>query len=297
MSDARSFAQDNTEKTPEERLALLEAKIPSYQDRIAAYDALFDEMHALVLKIEMEKEKTDGYKKAIDSLGENVAKLHNLQVERVNGLQSDLIEHAGTSAKIISGQSDIQGSVTKMLDDVKGGMATLKKTQDEALATKANAAEVGALQVTINKNAAQHAQMFNDLRKSVDGIVSQLESDIKSTKDNSISPAAFISSIDLINTQVTALKADSANSKAALPSVSLQLECKIAKAIDDLRNELTSKPSDLVDFKNDILKKLEAIALDASSANLRSQNSDKKVFLLEKQLENAQLLIKKLELK
>ena len=284
MSDARSFAQDTTEKTPEERIALLEAKIPSYQDRIAAYDKLFDEMHALVLRVEVEKEKTDGYKNAIDNLGESVAKLHNIQTERVNAIHSELIGHTDTALKIISGQSDIHGSVTKMIDDIKGSISTLKKTQDEALATKANAAEVGALQVTVNKNASQHAQMFNELRKSVDGAVSQLESAIKATKEDSVSPNALLSAMDAISSQLTTVKADLANSKAALPSTVVQVENKIAKAVGDLRSELTTKPSDLVDFKNDILKKLEAITLDASSANIRSQNSDKKVFLLEKQL-------------
>lgn len=73
---------------------------------------------------------------------------------------------------------------------------------------------------------------------------------------------------------------------------------------DALRNEMDEKIScipipeipNIDDAKNELMKKIEPAVLDARNANLRSSNNEGKITLLEKKLEQAQLILQKLQL-
>lgn len=297
MSDGKFFDKSPIEQTIEDRVATLEAKIPSYQDRIAAYDRLFDEMHKLILKVEMEKEKTDGHRAAIDKMGESVANLHNSQVERINKLQSDLVSSNQSAISSTQGLTSLKESIAEKFGAVWSEISSMKDDHQEDLLSKCSNADV-------QEKAQSHAQQITNIAKELDAhrtatknVLEMLKGNIAEIKDSMVKGSSYADDFAEIMKKISTFKADVLNVRDELPSRISQSMTQMESKLADLKCELTSKPSDIMDFKNEVAKKIEPIALDASSANIRSQNIDKKTFLLEKQLENVQLLIKKLELK
>jgi len=72
---------------------------------------------------------------------------------------------------------------------------------------------------------------------------------------------------------------------------------KTQKIIEETKAEMIGSPSSLEGAKKELLEKFESVALDASNALLRAKNSDQKISLMDRKIENIQLLLKKHELK
>ena len=67
-------------------------------------------------------------------------------------------------------------------------------------------------------------------------------------------------------------------------------------SIEDLRKQIPAKSPEIDSKYNEILKSCELTKLDGTNAVLRATNNEKHVQLLQKQIENIYLLLKKHEL-
>jgi DNA repair exonuclease SbcCD ATPase subunit len=294
MSLAKSFG--SVDKTIEERVKDLERQVSVYQDKLSSSDQIAEQFQSLLIRFEQVKELVLTQKASLDAMGESVASLNNAMAEKLN--------------KAITDQSQLSSDIQRHKEQIalnnqgiESNFKALKNSVDISLQGLAR---------ELNLKSDQSAlQEFREaIAKVKDSVLAQIDSHVSLTNDNLSSFKRLIQEIDSngvnisnyaddhssIMEKIADLKKNISSYGDQLAQASTQLSSQISNSISNLRGELTSKPSDIMQFKDEVSKRLDLIAMDGSNANARSLNSDQKISFLEKKLESLLLQIKKLEL-
>lgn len=120
-------------------------------------------------------------------------------------------------------------------------------------------------------------------------------------KDLSSSQSAdlsnFVKNFKELQAKFNNLAGDLGLSKSYTDSQVNHCEIVVKKYIDSVVESLPKPIIPSIDeVKNHAEKKIEPALLDSRNANIRSENSEKKIFILEKKVEQLQLILNKLQL-
>lgn len=71
---------------------------------------------------------------------------------------------------------------------------------------------------------------------------------------------------------------------------------EFGRKLEEFKKSVIDKPSEIPVLKDEILKKLELVALDGTNSLIRSTNNEKQINLIEKKIENLYLMMKNIDL-
>jgi chromosome segregation ATPase len=230
-------------------------------------------------------------------VGTSLGTLNKTMNDRINKLQSDLSISTQNTTSSTQSVESLKSSFLEKLVAVVNDVSSFKKEVVDAFTKFATTDLVNEKSQTHTTQIANVVKELDSHKSSTRTGIDAVNRSIEAVKNIAVNASCYADDFSEIMRKIGSLKGELVTARDEFPARISQVEAKISQAVDALRTEFTSKPSELTDFKADISKKMEPIALDANSANVRSQTMDKRIFLLEKQLENVQLLVKKLELK
>jgi chromosome segregation ATPase len=292
------FTEDDLKRF-EDRMAELERLWPVMQKKLQTYDALIRDNKSMSGDISDVRAQTEACKAALQgltdrhvatssSLDKSVQSLNSAVVDLKNAATYNADSHSSLCS-VVKGQSD---DLNKKVDDVK---AYFKG----ALSNVANSSEVALLKDYIDRK-------FQDVSKDVDTVKRDLvlsNSYATATSDKTSDHADRLDSIETSIVNLSKKIGDLTN----LPNVmNDNVASMLSKTKEDtvssvdtklkaLKDELSASPDAIKNVRDEFVKKIEGVALDGSNAVLRSSNSERKIVILEKKIENIYLLLQKLE--
>ena len=219
----------------------------------------------------------DGSKNPIDVLGESVAELHNVQIERVNKLQNDLFHVARL-------QLD---TAMKAIEDHRNAVI-------EAFTHKANASDVNELAKARSLQMAAIAKELDQHRYNTKHAIDSVNEAIKKVKDTTVDSSSHADDYANLMTKIAEIKGYISCNREEAARINFDIKTYIDKKIEEVRSEFASKPSELAAFRDDLEQKLSAIATESRNADEISKKTLQKHFILDKKIESAVYLLQKL---
>lgn len=298
MSDCRKFGQvSEEEKSPEDRLLLLEKVWPTVVEKIQSYDCvlsgfsqlkdridlIYQELNAIYSKNKNSSEYLDAWKKSHEQ--KNIEVLSFISeckknIDNLNCLSTDVNEKINSLSTKTSSNIDDLSNKHK---DIESKVCLKSEVNAFKLYIDSKFDSLMDL-VTINRNLS-----IDTCKVNADKIMSQDEIILKLSNEV-LEIDAHLSRIDILEKSITAIL-------LSLNDIKSSQKAQIDLLVDQKIEEFKSKNDQLPDvLRNEFMKKLEGVALDGSNAVLKANNSSQQIFILEKKIENIYLQIKKLEL-
>jgi chromosome segregation ATPase len=296
MSDGRSFSKDNIELTLDERLAELERKIPIYMDRIKSYDILFDKFqrtHETVLALQSHLKYTS------DRI-EDLKKEQQQQLDKISSRQDTIVDtfnrlSAYAESQKINNEMSLKNIVEKQNSHTDVLSSLKKKMEEDAskYSLKNDLESLKTLQSKINNISKDQVDSVTEkVVQSMNAITEHAKS-IKDTLDMSSAHQTLLSEIAK---NIQSLSIGRNMDTKQINETFSYMRKEFAESIEDLRKQIPAKSPEIDSKYNEILKSCELTKLDGTNAVLRATNNEKHVQLLQKQIENIYLLLKKHEL-
>ena len=298
MSDCRKFGQvSEEEKSPEDRLLLLEKVWPTVVEKIQSYDCvlsgfsqlkdridlIYQELNAIYSKNKNSSEYLDAWKKSYEQ--KNIEILSFISeckknIDNLNCSSTDVNEKINSLSTKTSSNIDDLSNKHK---DIESKVCLKSEVNAFKLYIDSKFDSLMDL-VTINRNLS-----IDTCKVNADKIMSQDEIILK-LSNKVLEIDAHLSKIDILEKSITAIL-------LSLNDIKSSQKAQIDLLVDQKIEEFKSKNDQLPDvLRNEFMKKLEGVALDGSNAVLKANNSSQQIFILEKKIENIYLQIKKLEL-
>jgi chromosome segregation ATPase len=296
MSDGKKFAAKAL-LSAEDRLTEIERKYSVIQERIQAYDAVLSEFQSLKSDLKQLKASNASLVASFNSITEDTrVKMDVLtgQIQTFKGkyeyitksLEENKESFCKFSAKTNQNFIDFDKFVSKIKDQVSSCLeqnAEITKIQsDYQLCLNTIARPIGLTKAGLDKLTADHIR-FKDSTEA--------------------SQAALTKEISKLTASVAALPSLQEWSNKLYGRVQQELTYRekqatayVDKKVESLAKDFDSNPLSAEGVKNALFKEIEALALDGKNAYLKSNNCATQITLLEKKLENINLLIKKYEL-
>ena len=301
MSDGKNFVKLRAvDQTPEERLSVLEEKIPVLITRIQSYDKILDDSYLL-------KAKQESLEKEIFSISDKISKI----IKKIDGIKLDAEDRVSVAYQRIN---EAQNNILTLYANYQNLYSKTEK-ENESQCNQINLSK--ELSKKLHENSLSKAD-FNEKILQIESIITSLqkESDENECKINSQKELnfSFINKIEVLDKKNCEL--DNKLSKS-----SQEIEC-LSKKIKDLEENILSKirekfndiqalmesqfesmctnlippGTSLKEVKSDFDQKLESFRLDLSNSYLAVKVNERQAVILEKKLENIYLLLKKHEL-
>jgi methyl-accepting chemotaxis protein len=281
--------------TVDERLASLEQRVTAYQERIAKYDSMglhLSKIEASVIAVQTEsKHRLEELAKKIDH--------HNQAISS----NTDLIRKVFQALSDMKSRSEVLARVQeKKLDELKAALSNLEQ-ENLDLGFKMNVHR----KTTVSRDEIE--ETGREIRQMCDKLQSAIT---KQASDSEYLKASLLGTIR-DSTKDFLKQADWEASKQGLNSHIDQVASASASALDSLHGSVNASLKGLSDtvselwsqkmavpadsrVSTEVLDKLAAACLDASNADIRSRNADKKIELLNRQMENLGLTVKQFQL-
>jgi len=285
--------------TPEQRIEVLESVIPALRERLQTYDSAIGEVRQV--------------KSSLEGQTSRIAELETL----LRNLLNEFNAHKSETSKV---HSNLNSSISELNGTLSAVKSALTASISSVTASLENSKSVVQQQMNDKLGSTELERVKKDLYSSI----SELRSEIKGNSfdiatlvktahnqndKNYASEGKFSlldSSLQAVTNDINALKSNiissRADAKSSLDTHTLEVSSHIASALEPINKRLqdlkteASGSSYLESLKTELSKKMESIALDASNAALRASNSSQQILILEKKIENINLLLKKHEL-
>ncbi len=296
MSDGKKFAPKAL-ASAEERLADVEQKFTVIQQRIQSYDAVLEEFRALKAELKGNKKTVEAFVSGNSSIFDELrlkvdtyaAQFQILHAKADSNAKS-LDEHknffnkfTATHNKIFQdfneAVSKIKESVSKVLEE----NVEFKKSQNEIIIALNNLDKpIRTAKIQIDKLTDSHIK-FKDVAE--ESQASQAKEIVKLKQ----SIAALPSLQEWANTLYGRIQQDAAYREK-------QATAYVDTKVSQLAKDFDANPLSAEGVKTALFNEIQSLALDGKNAYLKSNNCATQISLLEKKLENLNLLIKKYEL-
>ena len=296
MSDAKKFGPKAI-ASAEDRLTEIERKYSVIQERIQAYDAVLSEFQALKANLVGNRKSVESFVAASGSIFEDL----RLKVDTYGAQFQILHSKAESNAKALEDHkqlfSKFVGNHNKVVSDFNEVVTKLKNDIDKSLNHKTQ----------VINSLAQNQDAIGFLNASRDSIKTSLD---KLTDAH----IKFKDSSEASQTELAKQHAKLSKTVASLPSLQEWANTLYAKFQQDmgyrekqatayvdtkvkqLAKDFDANPLSAESIKTALFNEIQALALDGKNAYLKSNNCATQLALLEKKLENLNLLIKKHEL-
>lgn len=296
MSDGKKFAPKSL-ASAEERLAEVEKNFSVIRERIQAYDAILSEFQAL-------KAELKGNRKTIENFVSATSSVFDQMQSKVDTYpaQFQILHAKGESnAKALEDhKSYVKKFVemhNKIFDDFSKIVSEIKKKLDAVPEESKKLAHSVELQRSVLDNVVvSHEVCKKSLEKLLTDHIKFKDASEASQAELSQSHAKLVKTV----ASLPSLQ-DWANNLYGRVQDNLAYREKQATAyvdgkIKQLAKDFEENPLSAEGVKTALFKEIETLALDGKNAYLKSNNCATQLALLEKKLENLNLLIKKYEL-
>lgn len=296
MSDGKKFAAKAVESA-EERLTEIERKYSVIQERIQAYDAVLSEFSAIKAELRSNRKTIETFVSAsgsvfdelrskIDTSSAQFQILHAKAESNVKAIE-DLKNYVG---KFVSNNNKIYQDFNEVVSKIKeqGAYAVEESKKSNSFAFQA--------QLMFQDLKKAHDVLKNSLQKLTDAHIQLKDATEASQADTSKQHTKLkqaIASLPNVQEWATSLYAKLQDNlayrdKQATSYVDAQVQ-KLAKDFD-------ANPLSAESVKAALFNEMQTLALDGKNAYLKSNNVSQQLAVVEKKLENLNLLIKRYEL-
>jgi chromosome segregation ATPase len=296
MSDGKKFAP-KVLASAEERLTEIERKYSVIQERIQAYDAVLSEFASLKAELKGNKNKIEAIAASSVSLFEELRAKTDTHVAQFQILHAKgesnakaLEDHKGYVSKFVASNNKIFSDFSKIVSEIKASVDPLP------LESKKLSDSVQSQKISIETLASSH----DSCKKSIEKL---LTDHIKFKDATEASQAGLAEQHAKLAKTVSSLPSlqDWSNSLYGKIQDNLLYREKQATAyvdakVNKLAKDFDANPLSAEGVKAALFNEIQALALDGKNAYLKSNNCATQIALLEKKLENLNLLIKKHEL-
>lgn len=297
MSDGKKFSKTDSNLTPEQRLEEVERKFNVIQERIQAYDQVLSEFKKINSDLNLIKESLDINKK-------NYHILNELLSERTEILNSQMITLHKNNESFnfhVNEQSKFNENISTRLGEECGkfyrDIELLKmhvsnvdvehsKTRDVTDTLEKSLSDLkkwfSSIKEEILNLTQQHLILKSDTKTSHIELKSQIERLIYSFQEmpqfNEWATKIYIKVCNEINEKQKAFYFE------------------LDKRSQQLKEQLASDPYTADSVKKILKDEMDALAMDGKNAYLKATNATQQIQLLEKKVENINLILKKYEL-
>lgn len=197
--------------------------------------------------------------------------------------------------------SDLQGHLEEHAKQMAQAVILLDRKIGESRASFVSTSEFRALQQDLKNSAIEVQAAYGSIRAQLANLTKD-----KERLEVQISDIEKISAIrheDLGSMHRSFMK-DCVSTAQAVVDCQRDIDAKFLahtkkseKDLDIVKQELQGSPSSLESAKEQLLQKLKSVEMDAANSLLRSKNSDSQIIILQKKIENIQLVLKNIELR
>lgn len=298
MSDGKRFSKvEIKDLSPEERLASLEARLPVLIERIQAYDKVVDDYKELKSKALDIEAVCQDIKNSILWMTKAIYKVEEKNQDLSKNLSLSFESLQQKIAAISLKESSYEDRINRDLQDKEANILSLKKELGNLNSTVMHREDflafINAVKADINHSRDEEkatAQRIKDIYEKIKDIDSNRSFIVHSIKE-------IDSKVASINTDFSAfpkeLKDLETNVSFDVNKRFMVLYDKMNSRLDSMSVKLIPQGVSLAEIKQDFLGKLDSFKLDVSNAILKGSNNTQQISILEKRLENVQLLIKK----
>ena len=297
MSDGKKFVKTDSNLTPEQRLEELERKYSVIQERIQTYNHVLVEFGNISSDLNAIKRSFLEMKKSISDSFE----LNNVDISNIRARISELCQLSAKDHNSINEQ------------------AVLHKQTDDLLKTtsKANQHDIDVLHANVAINAreqAKTAQSLYSLDKSLSDLNKFVLHQGQRLDNLSANHVDLKTKHENLRTDYQAKIDQLMSSFQEMPEFNewaTKIYIKVCNEINDkqkafyleldkrsqqLKEQLASDPYTAESVKRILKNEMDTMALDGKNAYLKAANAAQQIQLLEKKVENINLILKKYEL-
>lgn len=296
MSDGKKFGAKSL-ASAEQRLEDVEKNFDVIRERIQAYDAVLSEFQALKAELKSNRKAVESFissagsvldelRSKIDTYSAQFQILHS----KVDSNAKSLDDHKSYVAKFVSNTNKIVSDFNEVVSQIKNKMESLyeesKKIHDSIELQRSAISTLSSSQDSYKKSIDN---LLTDHIKFKDATEASQAAAAKDQAKLAKAIASLPSLQEWANNLYGRVQQDAAYREK-------QATAYVDKKITELSKDFDSNPLSAQSIRNDLFNEIQALALDGKNAYLKSNNCATQLALLEKKLENLNLLIKKYEL-
>jgi hypothetical protein len=297
MSDGKKFSKTDSNLTPEQRLEEVERKFSVILERIQAYDQVLTEFANIHSNLNFANQN---YLTLESSLNEKQEFL-NKSIENINSTLSNVIRNISLITNMVNEQKTLYEQSLNNLRNV----CNQSTTGVDLVKTQVN--NVNMDQIKIRNSYSALEKRLLDLEKYLSQKYTQL--DTFSQKHDMLEKDVKLNH-SLLKTQIDQIL----SSFQEIPQFNewaTKIHIKICNEINDkqkqfyyeldkrsqqLKDQLASDPYTAESVKKILKDEMDALAMDGKNAYIKASNAAQQIQMLEKKVENINLILKKYEL-
>lgn len=296
MSEAKKFAFKSP-LSAEERLDEIERKYGVIQERIQAYDEVLAQFSAIQKDLKQSKQNTASLHDFLDSFSKEMKSAHSSFLAQIQPLKSiqdshskSLQAHDTTISSMLEHASNMRNeskSAIEQLNSKVGGWANEQAKICSFLEEiKRKISEIVSQQSAYIGNLEKLYADYFKFKDNTESSQTSLNKEIRKAKQ-AIDEAPDL--VEWANKVYTRIQSD-------LTYRDRQATSYVDKKVDEVAQNFAADPLSAESIKAALFNEIQSVALDSKNAYLKSNNCAQQIQLLEKKLENLNLIIKKYEL-
>jgi methyl-accepting chemotaxis protein len=284
--------------TPEEATAAFVTMNERFQSAMKEFENNKVSFEALIKEFTLMKEKLESLSKEHFSLKQASSAAVNALDSKSSGLYTNLSSSVSTVSKVVDSFSKEAEYIKKEIQNLKNGMKKANENHADLLKnSSSNIVNLSTEIEDVKTTLINFASKFEDADKSGKGAHADLKNFVTILANDLITAKGNLR--EFVGA-TSGFQKDLSSHKEAIASRMEQLNhtmmCYVDDKISALPKPSTAVPITQEDAKAIVQKQVEPASFDAKNANLRSSNNEQKIVLLEKKVENLQLLLNKLQL-
>lgn len=301
MSTCKKFVKDSIDGlTPEERLALLEEKLPILIERIQAYDKVVDENSILNKKLATLQSVVDHLASRSVSLQKDI-ELHG--VSRQNDTHTLFARIEESNRKILSIAQELSSYEESSTSNDQAVSAHFVIVNDEMT-------QLASELVSKNDFKAFTLPLINDLnaiREQINRMATWKVEDDKNILELQKTVSSQGASLKLLFDMVGGINTDFSQFPKSIKELDdkvtsmlnqrlMNFNDRLNSRLEEVSNRLVPQGASIQDVKELLTAQLNSFKLDISNSILKTSNNTQQLNLVDKKIENIYLLLKKYDL-
>jgi len=187
-------------------------------------------------------------------------------------------------------------ATNKMLNSLQEGFSTLSSQLAKMVASQ----ESKFLKMTalFTRNEQDITKFYNRCKLGLEGLDGKQaietfnrEHSIDNLNDTMLDKSDFIEHVDLIRVTLNEFGSCIADQKIYLTSTLSTIRQELDKSMEAFIEELNSRPSEFIEIREDLEKRLSECKVDTAGVDKKLQVYNKSIFILERKIEHIYTLI------
>jgi hypothetical protein len=297
MSDGKKFVKSDVNFTPEQRIDELERKYNVIQERIQKYNQVLVEFANI-------NSDLNAHKKRIDSLEIELESWISHSKQVMNEIIATLGQQSKNNGLVVNTLEEQKNAHQKLSHYVQECFGTLSRSGEllkiqvhnveiEHIKTRDFATGLEKSLLELNKFASNQSERVDDLSVNHVTLKTQTELSIVNCKSKIEQLLSSFREMPEFNEWATKIYIKVCNE---INDKQKAFYFELDKRSQQLKEQLASDPYTAESVKTILKSEMDKLAMDGKNAYLKAANAAQQIQLLEKKVENINLILKKYEL-